>query len=118
MIAAIFTSIITFFLHAFGLKAGVSALSKSSTVNNAYGRAVSISFGMMIAHFALYLLLPNFIAFFIYPLVWCGVIMKSYKLSLPRSIAVALTQSVVRVVLVWLVGQIFGVATNFGSFLV
>ena len=118
MIAALFTSILSFFLHALGLKAGVSVLSKQPSVNNAYGRALWISSGMMVAHFLLYLLLPNFIAFFVYPVVWCAVIMKSYNLSLPRSIAVAGMQSLVRVVLVWIVGQIFGISTNLGAFLV
>lgn len=117
MIAALFTSILSFFLHAFGLKAGVSALSTQSSVNNDYGKAIRMSLGMMVAHFLLYLVLPNFIALFIYPLVWCGVIMKAYKLSLPRSIAVAGMQSIIRIVLVWLVGQVFNISTSCGSFL-
>ncbi len=87
---------LSFIVHAIGLKLSVDVLGNRFTENN-FGLALRLSAGLALAHFALGFV--PFVGGLIYLALWCAAVMKLYKLSLMRSVGVAVVQFFISLVL-------------------
>ena len=92
MFGYLFMLIVKFFVQALALKLSVEAV-KAPGVQNKYGMALKLSAGLALAH--LLLGLVPWVGGLVYLVVWCAAVMSTYKLSLVRSVLVALLQGVV-----------------------
>lgn len=111
---SIVATILLFFIQALALKMAVAVMAERTT-ENAYGTAVRLSLGLIVANFILGLLLPNFIAWFVYLGLWCFVVMKTYRFGFVKSIFVAGLMKVLAWLLVLIMGRFFDLS-NLGIF--
>ena len=108
MLSTLITHLVVFFVHALSLKLAVSAVSAQPAAQNSYSRALKLSAGFVLLSFLLGVLTMKLIAWPLYAVIWCVVIMKTYRLSLTRSVGVALVQTVASWALGWLIGKLLG----------
>jgi hypothetical protein len=105
--------IVTFFLHALVLKLAVGTMGVPQA-KNPYPKALSIAFGLTLAGFVIGFI--PLISWFIYALVWLGVIMAAYDLGFVKSLGVAIMLIVLKV-MVWIVLALFGLGVDFSEIL-
>lgn len=116
MLSSLLSQLIIFLAQALALKLSVSALATTKTQTNSYGLALKLSAGFAVLSFLLGLFMLKIIAWPLYIAIWCAVIMKSYGLSFPRSIGVAIGQSLLGWFLGWLIFKVLGMqAAMFAS---
>ena len=102
---SILTAILTFFLSALALKLALRAMGQPARENQ-YGTAVTVA-GLLSFCGLLLSLLPFFVSWFVYPILWLVIVRNVYHISFSKSIAVAVLQAVIRFGLVLLLGMIF-----------
>ncbi len=104
ILLSIFTAILTFFLSALALKIALRFLGQPSA-NNQYGTAVTVA-GLLSLSSLLLGLLPFFVSWFVYPILWIVIVRSVYHISFTKSIAVAALQAVIRFGLILLLGAL------------
>ncbi|QDG53397.1 hypothetical protein FIV42_22420 [Persicimonas caeni] len=97
--------IVTFFLHALVLKLAVGTMGVPQH-KNSYSKAMWLSFGLGVAGLVLGIL-PFFLSWPLYAVLWFGVIMSSYDLGFTKSVGVATIQLVLKAmvgIVMWIIG--------------
>lgn len=105
ILISIVTAILTFFLSALALKLALRAMGQPAQENQ-YGTAVTVA-GLLSFCSLLMGLLPFFVSWFVYPILWIVIVRSVYHISFTKSIAVAALQAVIRFGLILLLGMLF-----------
>lgn len=104
IIISIVTAILTFFLSALALKLALGVMGQPAHENK-YGTAITVA-GVLAACSLLLSMLPFFVSWFVYPILWLVIVRSVYHISFTKSIAVAALQGGIRFGLVLLLGMI------------
>jgi len=94
-------ALIKFVVHAVALKLAVGAVADQAT-DNSYKTALSVSAALVFAGWICGFV--PLIGGLLSLVVWCGVMMSTYKLTLVRSVVVAITQAIVGFIIFTVLG--------------
>ena len=104
ILLSIVTAVLTFFLSAFALKVALRVMGQPAHENK-YGTAVTVA-GVLAICSLLMGLLPFFVSWILYPVLWIVIVRSVYHISFSKSIAVAALQAVIRFGLILLLGAL------------
>ena len=105
ILLSILTAVLTFFMSAFALKLALRFMGQPAHENK-YGTAVTVA-ALLSFSSLLMGLLPFFVSWFVYPILWIVLVRSVYHISITKSIGVAALQAVIRFGLILLIGVIF-----------
>lgn len=112
--STLIVGIFTFFLHALVLKLAVGTMGAPQH-KNTYSKAMTLSFGLSIAGLVLGIL-PFFVSWPLYAILWFGVIMSAYDLGFIKSMGAAGVQLVLKImvgIVMWIIGWYASVGDAF-----